>query len=269
MWNRGELKERAKQTLRKYYWMAFLVTFLASLLVGGLGAGAPTLGYRFELGGQSYGYHNYNYFHGFRGGFLDRDFIPWIAGALAAMAVLLTAVALIAAAVGIAYGVFVAGPLEVGKRRYFLEARQDRSEAANLLYSFGRGRYPNAVKAMAWRLLFLFLWTLLFIIPGIVKAYSYGMIPYLMADNPKMDYGRAMKLSMAMTRGRKWSIFVLDLSFLGWALLGMLCCGVGVLFLSPYFYATKAEMYVALRARALDEGLCQAAELGLEPALEA
>lgn len=263
MWTRGELKEKAKQTLRKTYWAAFLVTFLAAVLTGWGGAGMPGVSYKFGSGDHHWGYnYNYNYFNdGFRGDFFSHDFLPWIAGVVAAAVAMLAAIALIAFAVGTAYRIFLEGPLEIGKRRFFLEAREGRTDAANLLFSFGRGKYLNGVKAMAWRLLFISLWSLLFIVPGIVKSYSYSMIPYLMTENPGMRYDRAMKLSMAMTKGRKWSIFVLDLSFLGWYLLGAICCGVGVLFVRPYFCAAKAEMYVALRRRALDMGLCESEEL--------
>lgn len=270
MWNRGELKESAKRTLRKYYWPALLVTFLAAVLCGCV----PSLGNRFgpvnNFNNSYSANQGYNFFSGgFRGIPLDHNLLPIMAGALAAMAFVLTMVSLIALAIGVAYRIFVAGPLQVGMRRYFLEARQERSDAANLLYSFRQGMYLNAVKAMAWRLLFTFLWTLLFIVPGIVKGYAYSMIPYIMADNPGMGYARAMKLSMAMTKGHKWSIFVLDLSFLGWAILGLLCCCLGLFFLSPYFYATKAEMYVALRRNAIEAGIGTANEFGQAVSTEA
>jgi uncharacterized membrane protein len=261
MWTRGELKGKAKQTLRKYYWWAFLATLTAAILGGYGGSGAPGFSFSFNnanmeqiRNGWASSLHN--------GSMNFPDYWPAIAGALAALVAILAIVALIAAAISIVYQIFVAGPLAVGKSRFFLEARQDRAEIANLFYSFRSGRYMSAVKALAWRLLFTFLWTLLFIIPGIVKSYAYSMIPYIMADNPCMDYKRAMRLSMDMTRGQKWDIFVLDLSFIGWGLLGMLACGVGVLFLLPYINATKAELYVTLKRKALDSGLVPAGELG-------
>jgi uncharacterized membrane protein len=256
MWVRADLKERAKSVLRKYYWVAFLVTLVASILGGTQGGGAPNLSYRFNSGdfhSTDWNFGNWNFQNG--------DAFAVLMGVLFGTMVV-SSIFLVAFAFVFAFKIFVGGPIEIGMDRYFLEARQDKSDFVNLFQTFKAGRYVNAVKAIAWRELFTFLWTLLLIIPGIVKGYAYSMIPYIMADNPGMEYQRAMKLSMAMTNGQKWDIFVLDLSFLGWALLGMLACCIGVIFLQPYIYATKAELYVALRQRALDSGLCTAEEVG-------
>lgn len=80
------------------------------------------------------------------------------------------------------------------------------------------------------------------------------MVPYLLAENPNMSHKRAFKLSKAMTKGHKWDLFVLDLSFIGWYILGFLCCCIGTFFLAPYVQATKAEAYTFLKARALENG---------------
>jgi uncharacterized membrane protein len=88
-----------------------------------------------------------------------------------------------------------------------------------------------------------------------IKRISYSMVPYILTDNPKIDYARALKLSIAMTYGYKWRIFVLYLSFLGWFLLGTLAFFVGNMFVMPYFYATDAELYIVLRDNALRNGL--------------
>jgi uncharacterized membrane protein len=255
MWIRKELKDRAKQTLRKYYWVALLVAFVTAA-VGGYAMGAPSIGYRYQFGN----YHPQPYH--FNGMTFDNGFFPAFAAVIAVIAAFAALFGLIALAICAAYKIFVAGPAAIGMRRYFLEARQDRSEPGNLFYAFHRGQYGNAVKATAWRVLFTFLWTLLFIIPGIVKCYAYSMIPYIMADNPKMEYKRAMTLSMAMTKGHKWKIFVLDLSFFGWGILGLLCCGIGIAFLAPYIAATKAEMYVVLRRNAMEAGIGTTEEFG-------
>ena len=105
------------------------------------------------------------------------------------------------------------------------------------------------------------LWSLLFVVPGIVRAYQYRMVPYLMAENPDLDYHRALDLSRAMTRGHKWDLFVLDLSFLGWWLFGAMLCGVGTLFVIPYVQATNAEVYELMRQKAFATGLAGSDEL--------
>ena len=91
------------------------------------------------------------------------------------------------------------------------------------------------------------LWLFLFIVPGLIKAYEYSMIPYLLAENPNITTDEAFSLSKQMTTGQKMDLFVLDLSFLGWIILGLICCGIGILFVLPCPQATKAEVYLTLR----------------------
>ena len=96
--------------------------------------------------------------------------------------------------------------------------------------------------------LFLGLWTLLFIIPGIVKAYSYRMVPYILADNPEMSSTDIITKSREMMNGHKWDAFVLDLSFLGWLILTALTGGIlGIFYVYPYIFETNAELYLALK----------------------
>mgnify|MGYP006295230481 CR=1 FL=1 len=85
------------------------------------------------------------------------------------------------------------------------------------------------------------------IIPGIIKSYAYRMVPYILAENPKIGHRRALDLSNKMTRGEKWKIFVLDLSFIGWFILGALFFGIGVFFVQPYYDATNSELYIKLK----------------------
>lgn len=91
------------------------------------------------------------------------------------------------------------------------------------------------------------LWSFLLIVPGVIKAYEYSMIPYLLAENPNLSADEVFSLSKQMTTGQKMDLFVLDLSFLGWIILGLICCGIGVLFVLPYPQATRAEVYLILR----------------------
>jgi uncharacterized membrane protein len=99
----------------------------------------------------------------------------------------------------------------------------------------------------------------------ITKLISYSMVPYILADNPRIGARRALRLSISMTYGYKSKIFVLGLSFIGWLLLAVLTFGIGLFFLEPYMRATFAELYVVLRANALQNGLCAPQELGLPP----
>lgn len=118
------------------------------------------------------------------------------------------------------------------------------------------------VKGMFLKQLFIFLWSLLFIIPGIIKAYEYYCVPFILAENPDVGSKRAIEISKQMTSGYKADIFITELSFLGWQLLGMLACCVGQVFVVPYIYATYAEMYAFLKYKALENGICSAQEIG-------
>ena len=111
------------------------------------------------------------------------------------------------------------------------------------------------------RELYIFLWALLFIIPGIVKSYEYYMVPYILAENPNISSARAFELSRIMTNGEKWNIFVLELSFMGWQILGMLACCIGTYFVLPYMDSTFAELYEAMRAKVFDMGVTGEDEL--------
>ncbi len=97
------------------------------------------------------------------------------------------------------------------------------------------------------------------------KSYSYRMVPYLLADNPSLGGRRALKLSKAMTRGSLWKLFVLDLSFIGWILLCLMCIcfsWVAIHLFVPYYYMTWTETYKMLRDRASMRGMVRMEELG-------
>ena len=95
--------------------------------------------------------------------------------------------------------------------------------------------------------LYTFLWSLLFIIPGIVKGYSYSMAMYVLADNKGKSAKECIAESKAMTEGHKMELFVLDLSFIGWYLLSALTCGLALLYLVPLLNATHANVYETIK----------------------
>ncbi len=119
----------------------------------------------------------------------------------------------------------------------------------------GLEKWWKAIRAQIWFNLWTFLWSLLFIIPGIIKAIAYSQIFFILADHPKVGVLKAMKMSKLMTNGYKGDIFLLDLSFIGWALLSLLTCGIGFLWLAPYMYQTYANVYRDLQNRALKSGI--------------
>ncbi len=104
----------------------------------------------------------------------------------------------------------------------------------------------NAI-AMFLMYLFTVLWTLLFIVPGIVKGLAYSLTPYIVKDNPELSPNEAINLSVKMMKGHKFDLFYMYLSFIGWILLAMLTLGVGLLWVIPYLQTTMAAFYQDVR----------------------
>ena len=145
--------------------------------------------------------------------------------------------------------IFVFQPLEVGCKKYFLEASEGRSWLGNMSYAFKNG-YANVVASMLLMNVFIFLWGLLLIIPGIYKSYEYRMIPYLLAEDSNLSFSEAKRLSSEMMYGEKWDTFVLDLSFILWNFLSALTWGlVGIFWVNPYIQYTNVELYKVLRTK--------------------
>lgn len=238
MWNRWQLKESAKTVLRASYWKALLVSLILFFTSG--------------RDGFSVNFDQADLDNLFRGSdaWLSIPFVTMLLGTLLSISVVSALIAIL-----------VFSPLEIGLRHYFLESTQMRFNLESIIRGFTGGRYRNIVITMLLRGIYNTLWYFLLIIPGIVKSYSYAMVPYLLAENPGIPPSRAIEISMQMTDGHKWKMFVLDLSFLGWFLLGALALGVGTLFVLPYSNTTHAQLYVALRTIALDRQIVSLQEL--------
>ncbi|MCI5801517.1 MAG: DUF975 family protein [Oscillospiraceae bacterium] len=239
-WTRAYLKENAKQVLKWSYWNALLVCFLAELLGGAAGGGGGSASFHYSSGTSGTG-----------GGELPAEIV-----------VLMVVIAVIFLLAVAAFQVFVTNPVQVGKRRYFIANRQRRGETGQLFSLFRKGMYLNVVKVMFLRDLYTFLWSLLFVVPGVIKGYEYSMIPYLLAENPNLDAERAFQISKAMTSEEKLDMWVLDLSFIGWRLLGILACCMGLYFVFPYIEATWAELYAVLKYKGISAGAAHPDELG-------
>lgn len=97
--------------------------------------------------------------------------------------------------------------------------------------------------------LFIFLWSLLFIVPGIIKALAYAQAPYIIAENPNMPAMEALRISERMMNGRKWEYFVLNLSFIGWELLAIPTLGLLMIWLEPYMQMTMINFYSDCKAK--------------------
>ncbi|MDR2382701.1 MAG: DUF975 family protein [Prevotellaceae bacterium] len=109
--------------------------------------------------------------------------------------------------------------------------------------------YITVLIPMLLMYLYVFLWSLLFIIPGIIKFYSYAMTPYLLHENPALEADTLICKSMKMMKGHKMKLFLLDLSFIGWGLLCVLSFGIGFLWLIPYVQSARSAFYIDLTKR--------------------
>lgn len=159
-----------------------------------------------------------------------------------------------AASVSIPFGglllFIVTGALEYGVARVTVScARGSRWGLGQMADGFQEGFVKTLLLNLV-HTVFLFLWTLLFIIPGIVKSYSYAMAFYLQQEPGGLEKEptEVLKASKEMMDGYKWQLFCLDLSFIGWYILGALCFGIGVFFVEPYHKTARANFYLALRA---------------------
>jgi len=136
----------------------------------------------------------------------------------------------------------ISGPMLLGLALLFLCISRRREARFGQLFD-GFHNFGTALGANLLMALFVFLWMLLLIIPGIIAAYSYAMTFYIIADDPNIGPLEAIRLSKQKMRGKKGKLFCLQLRFLGWALLCVLSCGIGFLWLSPYIMTTTAQFY--------------------------
>ena len=149
-------------------------------------------------------------------------------------------------------GFVLAGPLAFGAAYYFLAlGRKAPTEIGHLFKGI---QYHFGDTFLLWLLknLFILLWTLLLIIPGIIKSYSYAMAEFIQVDDENKEWKHCIDESRRMMDGHKWDLFVLDLSFIGWYIVGILCLFVGVLWVIPYHTAARANFYRVLKGEPLE-----------------
>ena len=149
--------------------------------------------------------------------------------------------------VGSVLALFIAGPMMVGVSMFSLSL--SRGESARLEQIFeGFKNYGTVLGAYLLMVLFIFLWMLLLIIPGIIAAIAYSQTFYILAEDDTIGSMDALKKSKEMMDGYKWKYFCLGLRFIGWALLCILTLGIGFLWLSPYIQISYAKFYEDIKA---------------------
>lgn len=141
--------------------------------------------------------------------------------------------------------IVIGSAVAVGYARYNLNLADGKPASLNDLFNY----FPHIVNTVLSRLLrgvYVFLWSLLLIVPGIVANYRYRMTDFLLAEDPTLAPDKAITLSKELMDGRKWDLFVLDLSFIGWDILCIFTFGIGYLWLTPYKHASYAAFYRSL-----------------------
>lgn len=231
MWNRAELKMRGNMAFKKNYVSAVVVALLMGIFGTVSGESSAR---RVSENSDIYSGNLFN--------------VGMITGLLAGIATVVILIVLVAK-------VFVGNLLKMGGYRFFILNQTAQPGIGTLLDGFRSGHYVNIVLTMFLRDLFTTLWSLLLVVPGIVKHYEYLMVPYIIAENPAMDYKGAFQISKQMMDGEKMEAFIMDLSFLGWYLLSAVTCGLlAIFYVNPYVQASFAEMYTFNKQKAYQEG---------------
>lgn len=255
MWSRRELKEISKKRVSLNYWKAVLAAFVLVALCGG---GSGPIG-AFLMGINDNNESEYNYKQEViedKNVYETEDIIikDGITVFFFIVIVLITIVFLVFFLVILPLNILVMKPLQVGIRRFFTKNLKEQAQIKELCYGFDHG-YKNIVKIQFFRSFYIFLWTLLLIVPGIIKRYEYQMVPYILGEHPEMEIKEVFTFSSSMMYGNKWNAFVLDLSFFGWYILNGITLGiVGIFYLNPYIQQTEAVLYKRLKDAFVEKG---------------
>ena len=267
--DRAGLKNWAKNAFHRSYWKSVLVAFILTITAG---AGASSS----SSGGSSSS-------SGSTGSMSSEE------AAVAAIVVLIVlAVVFVISIVAALLKAFVFNPLQVGCQAYFCDGLYNPNPSLNDLGKGFKSNYKNVIKTMFFRDLYLFLWSLISVIPvaitaviavvlamssvneawigvvivlmvlvmipcmipSIIKTYEYMLIPYIMAENPNMPTKDAFALTKHMMMGDKFNAWVLQLSFIGWNLLSLCTCGIlSIFYVAPYQAYTMAAFYKAMQQK--------------------
>ncbi len=229
MWTRQELKQKAKQLFNSNYWKYVIATFVFALLTV-----ASTSSGRDSSSDSGLSVNSLN--------LTNRQLV------------LLTSIILIAAAtiavISIAVDILVRNPIRVGYARFLLKSEEDSETTVGYMFSSLKGNYISSALKMFTTKLIIVLYTMLFVIPGIIKAYQFRLVEFILAENPDMSAHEARMLSKDMMYGQKWNAFVLDLSFIGWHLLSAMTAGIlSVFYVKPYVELTEMYLYKAIKEK--------------------
>ena len=212
-----EIRAKARKALSGNWGIAVLAGLIAALLGAAAYSGSFNLNIDMDLVQR-----------------FSPELVPILTPLLAAMGTAATAVS--------AANLILGGVIRLGYCRFNLRLADGRSGTIGDLFS-EFGRFLDGFLLNLLTTIFVVLWSLLLVIPGIVASYSYAMAPYIMQEDPECSAMEAIRRSKAMMDGHKGELFWLDLTFIGWELLSGLTLGIGALFLVPYQESARAVFY--------------------------
>lgn len=212
MYTRAELKQNAKNVLKGKWGSAILASIIGGIVIGIISWGSSFISSMLAV--------------------VFEDF-----GALASIVLLVLQSSLIMS-------------MTVGLNSYFLKIKEENKPEPAEIFNGFKFSFSNSAIMGCLIYVYTLLWSLLFIIPGIIKSFSYSMASYIMAENPTIEPKEAISQSMKLMNGHKAELFFLELSFLGWCILAVCTCGIGFIWLTPYMNKTLANFYEAIKNEA-------------------
>ena len=248
MWTRVAVKDYAKNFLRYHYWKAFLVCLIVALLTSS--------GNNSSRSGNKRDTINLDHMNKNSIVRMLDDVEEMIPTRFArstyriATSILMVPFKILGGGIILLFGlvfifirVTLGYALEVGEARFFLRGFEGDVAIGKIATVFAREEYFSVIKTQFLKNLYNFLWYFALVVPGIIKSYEYRFVPYILADNPNLPTDQVINRSMLLTEGHKMDMFFMDLSFIGWYLLGSLFAGFGVYFVNPYKSASFARLY--------------------------
>lgn len=230
----ADFRREAREALRGKWKMAVLAALVATLL------GATGNGFEMKFEKTAASANVGLEFSGMRlysAGISGADH-PGMQSFLAGTVTYLVVIAII-----LAVAQFIIGSVvSIGYAKYHMDLMDGEEGKINTLFDYFP-QWKTMVVAGFLQMLYILLWGLLFIIPGVVAAYRYAMTPYILAENPEMRAGEAIDRSKELMDGNKWRLFCLGFSFIGWSILANLVPVIGNLLLLPYTNTANAAFY--------------------------
>ncbi len=226
MLNSKQLRLKARESLKGKYWKAFWVSIVTGIIYS-LGVSCISFG---ESVSQILTMVKPE----------EMDFTMKLG------AQVIAGIAIVSLVIGLILDIFVGSPILIGSCNYYIKNTYSNPSFGSAFAPF-KVRYGRNIWTMLVMGIKLILWTLLFVVPGIIKIFEYSIIPYILADDEEISTKDAFKKARAMMKGNKWRLFKLEFSFIGWMLLCVLTLGIGTFFLTPYIEAATAEFYAELK----------------------